>query len=111
MSGITRNEMAKNPQGLVDVLGFYTEDVQGHHVETTSKYMTLEKKNGGMTGPKLDIKTHAPPPTTAPPPVVGPRPDFTKSDKTKPINPEAGDDKAAADAPIRKKEKSKKVGL
>lgn len=112
VSGITRNEMAKNPQGLVDVLGFYTEDVQGHQQEEGSKFMTLEKKNQGVsTGPKLDIKSTAPPPTSAPP-VVGPRPDFTKSDKTKPIQAApaaaAAAPKEEAAAPIRKKDASKK---
>jgi len=112
VSGITRNEMAQNPQGLVDVLGFYTEDVQGHQKDDSSKWMTLEKKNTGVsTGPKLDIKTVAPPPTTAPP-VVGPRPDFTKSDKTKPIATpaaEAPKEDAAAAAPIRKKNSKNKM--
>lgn len=28
VSGITKNEIARNPQAMVDVLGFYTEDVQ-----------------------------------------------------------------------------------
>ena len=112
VSGITKAEVAANPQGIVDVLGFYTEDVQGQKpggggavVEDHTKYMTLTKK-GDEGGEAAKPQTHvdikggaAAAAPVAKPPVVGPRPEWTKSDKTKPIATPAAAAPAAATAP------------
>eukprot|EP00043_Microstomoeca_roanoka_P007060 m.68285 g.68285 ORF g.68285 m.68285 type:complete len:480 (-) comp13676_c0_seq1:434-1873(-) len=92
VSGITKKEIAKNPQAMVDVLGFYTEDVQGEPV----KFMVNEQE--GKKAPQ--VTSSKPAAVEAPPPVVE-RPAFTKSDKTKPI-PKAATPPAAPKAAVEK---------
>lgn len=46
VSGISKKEIAKNPQKMLDVLGFYTEETQMGKSES-EKFMTLRKK--GLT--------------------------------------------------------------
>eukprot|EP00053_Salpingoeca_punica_P006690 m.62773 g.62773 ORF g.62773 m.62773 type:complete len:508 (-) comp13809_c1_seq1:47-1570(-) len=88
VSGISKNEIAKNPQGMLDVLEFYTEE-QAHSERDSEKYMTLKKKGPPPplpTGASGSIGSKPETPASAAPPVVE-RPDFTKSEKTKPIQP------------------------
>ncbi|EGD80891.1 STE/STE20/PAKA protein kinase [Salpingoeca rosetta] len=96
VSGITKKEIAKNPQAMVDVLGFYTEDVQGTADGEGVKFMVDTDKKSGKSG-KQGVKMAAPAakqpqPQSAPakeapqPPPVVERPAFTKSEKTKPIS-------------------------
>jgi p21-activated kinase 2 len=78
---------------MFDVLEFYTEE-QSHHERDSEKYMTLKKKgppppppgvaSAGSSG-KIDPPVSASAAAAAPP--VVDRPDFTKSEKTKPIQP------------------------
>lgn len=118
VAGISKAEMAKNPQGMLDVLGFYTEQETDTDKETDTpapanlaSYMTGAGKfmTGPTAGPtvsatstpgsglKLDLKPavnegllRTDSKTDVTPRVVE-RPEFTKSDKTKPI-PEANRD-------------------
>lgn len=102
VSGITKNEIAKNPQGVVDVLNFYTEDVQGGAGKGKNydiKYMGQDSKQKDT--PHLDIKSEAPPPVVA-------RPDFTKSAKTKPIEKKAAAKEAEEEPVVRRRDNSKK---
>eukprot|EP00038_Savillea_parva_P006251 m.162522 g.162522 ORF g.162522 m.162522 type:complete len:518 (+) comp12205_c0_seq1:58-1611(+) len=115
VSGITKTEIAKNPQGMLDVLGFYHEQAGGPGgpagvPEKGTKFMgaTEDDDDAGDKGastPKLGgpgadgarsppvppapaaaAATSPPPSATSPTaPAISPRPDFTKSDKTKPI--------------------------
>lgn len=96
VSGISKKELAKNPQGMLDVLEYYTETNSSSR-EAPEKFMTLstDKKEGSRPDVKLD--SGQPPP----PPVVE-RPAFTMSEKTKPIVPaperHEGASKGAAEA-------------
>lgn len=120
VSGISKKEIAKNPQAMIDVLGFYTEDVTPQtHEQSQSKFMTGSSSSGAASGAAQGAASGAKPqlsstgsgvaasgasgpapvagsagPAIAAPPVV-PRPNFTISDKTKPIP-------APAPAPVAK---------
>eukprot|EP00052_Salpingoeca_macrocollata_P003851 m.38083 g.38083 ORF g.38083 m.38083 type:complete len:477 (-) comp13716_c0_seq2:48-1478(-) len=110
VSGITKKEIAKNPQGMLDVLEFYTEgEKEGE------KYMTLDKKKGPP--PPKPPAPHSAGGASAAPPVVE-RPAFTKSEKTKPIQPPPAPEKpkeavkppppSAKDAGVQKRQKDSK---
>eukprot|EP00055_Hartaetosiga_balthica_P008207 m.29729 g.29729 ORF g.29729 m.29729 type:complete len:476 (-) comp6177_c0_seq1:215-1642(-) len=73
VSGISKKEIAKNPQAMVDVLGFYTEG-QSPEQEGSVKFMVDEQK---------ELK--ASPKVESPAPPVSERPKHTMSSKTKPI--------------------------
>lgn len=83
-SGITPAEKKKNPQAVVDVLKFYTN--QPHGSEPEAKFMTTQKYSQ-HSRPQLTQETYKPlePVRTAPqppdqPPIVPPRPEATKKD-------------------------------
>nr|BAI94587.1 serine/threonine-protein kinase PAK [Monosiga ovata] len=78
VSGISKKEIAKNPQGMLDVLEYYTESTGQNAM--SDKFMTLNHKEGS----RADLKPAAEPSLPPPPPVVE-RPAFTMSEKTKPI--------------------------
>ena len=42
VSGITKKEIAKNPQAMVDVLGFYTEDIEVRFIPSITKRAFLD---------------------------------------------------------------------
>ncbi len=87
VSGISKHEIAKNPQGMLDVLEFYTGTTQpGSPVPSSDdddvKFM---KQQGPPPPPRVPAAAAAAAsPKVDTPPIVE-RPDFTKSDKTKPI--------------------------
>eukprot|EP00049_Salpingoeca_infusionum_P007768 m.126081 g.126081 ORF g.126081 m.126081 type:complete len:486 (+) comp13817_c0_seq1:112-1569(+) len=102
VSGITKKEIAKNPQAMVDVLGFYTEGTKAP--KGSMKFMTDDEP--AEEAPAVLLDTPAPAASQSaeapkPPPVVE-RPDFTKSAKTKPIT------KSQAPAPAQQKPVSSK---
>ncbi|EDQ91551.1 uncharacterized protein MONBRDRAFT_6420, partial [Monosiga brevicollis MX1] len=94
ISGISKNEIARNPQAMVDVLGFYTEDIGGgQEPKGQLKYMTVDgsQKKSAKQTVQINRKDSATPGRDSPsssgtaaqaPPVVA-RPEFTKSEKTK----------------------------
>jgi len=91
VSGISKQEIAKNPQGMLDVMGFYMEGQGGPGTDQDTKYMDSEKELAQTTPNK---PSRPPPPSAAPrtattptasPPPVLPRPEFTMSKDTKPI--------------------------
>lgn len=94
VSGLTKEEISKNPQGMLDVLGFYTESA-GHPnggpaaSDVQGKYMTASKSPPPRPMPPSNptsptISTPSAAAASSPPPVVE-RPDFTKGPNTKPI--------------------------
>lgn len=117
ISGISKKEIAKNPQAMVDVLGFYTEGIGGNEPQEQTKYMTEEQKQQ-KSGPQLNQSTPSKPsqPASPAPPIVA-RPEFTKSEKTKPISkvPERPPPPSSSSASqpkqemtVKKRDKSKK---
>lgn len=86
ISGLTKEEIAANPQGMLDVLGFYTDGqggppAPGNAPSDAGKYMT---SSPGPSGGGPDSAPATPAATASPPPVVE-RPEFTKTAMTKPI--------------------------
>ncbi len=110
VSGISKTELAQNPQGMLDVLEFYTDAQKpGTGFAATdkddSKFM---KKTAPPPIPPPPAQFAAPAPhapaTAAggpalPPPPPPPRPAFTKSEKTVPIAPKPAEPVAAAALP------------
>lgn len=86
VSGITKKEIAKNPQAMVDVLGFYTEDIEGTESADGVKFMVDTNKEKGSGKPAKQTAKQPAQSADAPPPPVVERPDFTKSKMTKPIS-------------------------
>jgi len=99
VSGVTKKELAQNPQGMLDVLGFYTEGQESGTMGGDTKFMMEndEEKTPKKDAPKLDLPAGA---ATAPAsgsggdggaarptPQIPERPAITKSEKTVPINP------------------------
>lgn len=96
VSGISKTEIAKNPQGMLDVLGFYTEGQEKQEQDNSVKFMvnTEAKPPPGqklqlkdpVVSPKPDNSPSKPskPAATSPPEIVD-RPAFTMTEKTKPI--------------------------
>lgn len=94
VSGLTEEEIWKNPQGMIDVLKYYTESAGTDGPSepgSQAKYMTTQSKSPPPrpAPPAADTPTPAPAVTpsaaaTSPPPVVE-RPAFTKGPNTKPI--------------------------
>eukprot|EP00731_Ephydatia_muelleri_P030245 Em0021g768a len=87
-SGITPAEKKKNPQAVVDVLKFYTN--QPHGLEPEAKFMTTQKYSQ-HSRPQLTQETYKPlepvraapqPPGPEQPPIIPPRPEATKKDGT-----------------------------
>eukprot|EP00056_Hartaetosiga_gracilis_P009027 m.129416 g.129416 ORF g.129416 m.129416 type:complete len:494 (+) comp13046_c3_seq1:111-1592(+) len=74
VSGISKKEIAKNPQAMVDVLGFYAEGQKSPDQESV-KFMVDDSKK--EKDPSPQVKSSAPP--------VSERPKHTMSSKTKPI--------------------------
>ena len=82
-------------QGMLDVLGFYTEGQEGGGIGHDVKFMTAdEDKSPKKEAPKLDLKAaRAVPPSSSggdsgaarPTPQIPERPAITKSEKTVPI--------------------------
>eukprot|EP00045_Choanoeca_perplexa_P002078 m.22947 g.22947 ORF g.22947 m.22947 type:complete len:490 (-) comp11308_c0_seq1:77-1546(-) len=123
ISGISKNEIARNPQAMVDVLGFFTETSGGGGPQATvqTKYMGADerpredKPSPQVNGGKPAAASAGPSASSPAPPIVA-RPDFTKSAATKPIAkpaaaperppPPASSDKPAGD--VKKRDKSKK---
>eukprot|EP00039_Didymoeca_costata_P018513 m.333764 g.333764 ORF g.333764 m.333764 type:complete len:495 (-) comp17218_c0_seq1:436-1920(-) len=91
VSGISKTEIAKNPQGMLDVLGFYTEGQEAQQQQDTSmKFMVSQEKKQEQKQ-KVQLKQPTSPPPTQPatsPPEIVERPAFTISEKTKPIQKE-----------------------
>lgn len=120
VSGISKKEIAKNPQAMIDVLGFYTEDVTPQAaVSSQTKFMSSSAPTvvTQSKAPAAAAPQAAPAPAaatsassaTAAPPVVA-RPDFTKSDKTKPIQSQAAHQQASAAQPAKPASPSKDGG-
>eukprot|EP00051_Salpingoeca_urceolata_P031750 m.12841 g.12841 ORF g.12841 m.12841 type:complete len:502 (-) comp4367_c0_seq2:328-1833(-) len=86
VSGLTKNEIAQNPQATLDVLGFYSEETARTPDQPAEKYMTATKPKL-VDGPKLAGAAAAVTPPAKPAPPVVARPAHTKSEKTKPIQP------------------------
>lgn len=80
VSGISKKEIAKNPQGMLDVLEYYTES--NKDAPDVQKFMTLHKEAS-----RADVAAPRPADAAPPPPPVVERPQFTLSERTKPIAP------------------------
>eukprot|EP00730_Choanoeca_flexa_P002377 TRINITY_DN11028_c0_g1_i1.p1 TRINITY_DN11028_c0_g1~~TRINITY_DN11028_c0_g1_i1.p1 ORF type:complete len:481 (+),score=95.73 TRINITY_DN11028_c0_g1_i1:155-1597(+) len=115
ISGISKNEIARNPQAMVDVLGFYTQDIGGEQPQVQTKFMAEDRSQEHKSTPQVNAPKAAAPvaASSAAPPIVA-RPDFTKSEKTKPIAkaaaperpPPPNQDKPSGD--VKKRDKGKK---
>jgi len=117
-AGISKQEMAQNPQGLIDVLGFY-EGSQGKKEQ--AKFIDDDDEEAlPADPPKLEIKAAA----KAPAPVIPKRPEFTITQATKPLQKAAppkpaaappakaaaaAGGAAAAAAPVRRKKNKSKM--
>lgn len=88
VSGITKAEQQKNPQGLIEVLHFYDDNLKNKPA-TEDKFMKLRKQGAPPPRPEPPQISSAGASASAPraPPPLLPRPEHTKSSKTKPINP------------------------
>jgi len=87
ISGLTKEEISKNPQGMLDVLGFYTDGqggppAPGNAPSDAGKYMV---SSPGPSGGGPDSAPATPAAGNSPPPAVPVRPGFTISEATKPI--------------------------
>jgi len=74
VSGVTKKELAQNPQGMLDVLGFYTEGQESGTMGGDTKFMMEndEEKTPKKDAPKLDLPAGVR--CTARAPAQGPRP-------------------------------------
>jgi len=121
-AGISKQEMAQNPQAMIDVLGFY----EGSQKKEQPKYIDDEDEALPADPPKLEIKgaSKAAAPAKTPAPVIPKRPDFTITQATKPLQKAAppkpaaappkaaaaaGGGDAAAAAPVRRKKNKSKM--
>ena len=93
VSGISKTEIAKNPQGMLDVLGFYTEGQEqksgGAGAAKEEKYIGFEDEDTGAAGKQgLKLKGNESPARPAPP-TIPDRPKHTIGEKTVPVKAKA----------------------
>lgn len=88
ISGLTKEEISKNPQGMLDVLGFYTEGQggpgEGAAAAEPQKYMGAPKSPPPRPDAPVAAASTPAAASSSPPPVVE-RPAFTKTKNTVPI--------------------------